>query len=165
MKILILIILTTILTGCLDISKTLYDVSTERYLKASREFNNEYMKNHTIESYNWSEIQYINDSEDIFRCPAYTINKKGADCDGFAYLAVIEEKEYPFAFFLLIEEKNYGHVVAFFRESATTYTIYSNQFKIKNQTIDGYLKLYAPTYKYVAQIDINLHKIKSWEED
>jgi len=165
MKQIILILLTTILTGCLDIQKTLYDSSTERYLKNSRTFNNDYMKTHTITAYKWSDMQYINDSKDIMRCPAYTINKGGADCDGLAYLSILEEKEYPFAFFLLIEEKDYAHVVAFYTESPTTYTVYSNQFKIPNQTLDGYLSLYAPTYKYAAQINLTLHKTKSWEAD
>ena len=131
----------------------------DRYLTNSRNFNAEYTLNNEINPYKWYQINYAKDTSDIMRCPAYTINTGTADCDGFAYLSTIQEKYFPFAFFLLIISDEGCHMVALYQESPTTYTIYSNKSRTENQTLEGYLDLY-PNVTYICKIDITLHRIK-----
>ena len=162
MKTIILSLLIALtLTGCLDI----YDRNTKAYLERSRTFNAQYNANNPAPyKYQPQDIIQGKDTADIFRCPAYTLNTGYADCDGFAYLSLLTETK-PFAFFVMLQFKYGGHVVAFYNETPTTYTVHTNEFIIPNQTLDGYIATYYPETVYIALIDRNLNLISTKEID
>jgi hypothetical protein len=160
MKTIILAILITLsLTGCFQTKTQQYNAHIDRYLADSRAFNTEYKLTHTIQPYTWYKLLYEKDTADIMRCPEYTTTVGKADCDGFAYLSTIQETDYPFAFFLVIMYDGGGHMVAFYQESPSTYTVYSNKTKLTNQTLSEYIATYS-NVKYTCKIDITLHRIK-----
>lgn len=159
MRLLILLLLLTILTGCFQTQTQQYNAHVDHYLFNSRVFNAEYKLTHTIQPYKWYKLIYEADPENIMRCPEYTTNLGKADCDGFAYLSTIQETDYPFAFFLFIIADEGYHMVAFYKEDYSTYTIYNNKYKITNQTLYGHLSHYH-NIKYTCKIDLTLHRIK-----
>lgn len=152
-KILILLTLSTLLTGCLSFKEQLYERDTKQYLNRSRQFNAEYLSTHqriTSSSIDMETIPYTDDTEDIMRCPEYVLNNMKADCDGYAYLSTIVEKQEKFIRFIIIQGNGWGHVVAEY----TNGVIYSNHRRFKNGEYN--INIQFADAEYIAYADINL---------